>query len=103
MPYTLIDAAKRHRENPRTFPIPSKEMISSVGRGNFVKIGAEFPNHGNVNGERFWVRVTAITGSTFTGKVNNDLVYTQQHGLKLNDEISFESKHILDVYPQREQ
>lgn len=103
MPYTLIDGVQRNAENPRAFQIPTTEQVLQVGRGNFVKVGAEFPNHGRVNAERFWVRVTAIVGGRFKGKVNNDLVYTPLHGLSFNDEIEFESKHILDIFPQREQ
>lgn len=99
--YTLIDAQKRNQENPRTFPVPSREILASVGRGSIVKIGVEFKKFGNITGERFWVYVTEIGAGTFKGKVNNDLVYTPMHGLKLNDMVSFDAKHILDVWPQR--
>ncbi len=50
--------------------------------------------------ESFWVHVNNPTkNKTWTGIVNNDLLYTQEHGLKDGDTITFEQSEILDMLP----
>ena len=57
-------------------------------KGDFVKI---LRSH-----ERFWVEVEDI-GEFISGRVDNDLLNTEDHGLKLNDPIKFHYSDILDV------
>jgi len=50
--------------------------------------------------ESFWVQVDNPTkDKTWTGIVSNDLLYTQDHGLKDGDTITFKRSEILDILP----
>ena len=49
-------------------------------------------------GEDFWVRVTQKSGSFFRGVVDNPLVETRLHELKLGDQIVFQKDHIPAVH-----
>jgi len=66
----------------------------------FVKIGAEFEaDTDGRTGERFWVVILSAfdrAGSAcFRGKIDNDLLCTDSHGLSEGDEIEFNPRHIL--------
>lgn len=79
-----------HLKYPDKFEIPSPEQIKALKVGNFVKICA--------SGERFWVKLTEINEGKYTAIVVNELLYTDIHGIKINDKIEFETKHIYSVY-----
>lgn len=85
----LIDARKMAKEHPRTFELPSKRAIKDLGPRDFAKVSS--------GGERFWVRVNKRDGSKFQGTVDNDVVMTKDHGLRLGDRVAFESKHLYDA------
>lgn len=104
--YTLIDGAMRHAECP-TFSIPEPSVRNGCEPGAVVKIGVEFTNpkgrrriYPPCNGERFWVRVTAINpmGKRYRGEVDNDLLFTDAHGLRLGDLVTFGPEHVLEVW-----
>ena len=43
-----------------------------------------------VGGESFWIRdVKPSEGDRYTGKVDNDLCCMDEHGLRVDDEVSF--------------
>lgn len=88
----LVDARKMAKEHPRTFQLPSKKAVKSLGPGDFAKV--------STHGERFWVRVTKRDGSKFQGIVDNDVVMTDDHGLRLGDKMAFEAKHLYDAVSQ---
>jgi hypothetical protein len=50
-------------------------------------------------GEDFWVRVTAREGSHLMGIVDNSLVESRLHELKLGDQIIFHEDHVLAIHP----
>jgi hypothetical protein len=83
----LIDGVERNKQHPQTFEIPTDEQKDNVFADDFVKIGVE--------GERFWVRVTIRDGAHYVGQIKSYLV--GKWGLKFDDEIAFEAKHILAV------
>ena len=92
---TFIDGIERNRANPLTFEIPTPGAKAKLQPGQYVKIGVMTPNGGPT--ERFWVQVFEIEGKTIKGRVNNDLVYINHHGIDDGDPISFEYRNILDI------
>ena len=94
----LIDVRARHRVQPETFDLPSERRIQEVAPGALVKIGVTFPpNRVGIDGERFWVEVTRRDGDRLVGRIDNDLFNTDDHGLRLHDEVAFHVGHILDT------
>lgn len=94
----LIDGLERNRRAPATFQIPTDDMKASIQVGDHVKIGAMPTIPGPFEAEKFWVRVTAIPEpGRFEGVVRNDLTMTANHGLRCDDPVEFESRHILTV------
>lgn len=90
-----MDGEALNRRRPQTFHIPHLQERKSVRVGQNVKIGVQSPNDNP--GERFWVIVRKRLQDRYCGTVNNDLVYTDIHGLKDTDPIEFGPEHILDI------
>jgi hypothetical protein len=86
---TFEDAQRMQRLYPDTFAAPGQAELDSVEAGSYVKVCVE--------GERFWVAVTAVDGDSVTGHVSNDLQRTDVHGLRDGDDVTFEKCHIYDV------
>lgn len=63
--------------------------INGVMAGAFVKVHAP--------GESFWVLVTSINGAQINGVVDNNLMATDRHGLKVGDPVTLEYRHVIDV------
>lgn len=89
MDINFIDAQELHKAFPETFKVPSKADMDKLTNGDLVKIA--------VDSERFWVRVETVEGDKVTGSIYSDLVLTQYHGLKAQDHIEFEKKHIYSI------
>lgn len=85
----IVDAQQLHKDFPETFKVPSQEALNILAQGDLIKIC--------VSDERFWVRIENIQGDKVTGHIYSDLVRTQYHGLKANDRIEFEKKHICSI------
>jgi hypothetical protein len=103
MHYTLIDGVAKNREHPTTFHIPTEAERDALQPDDTVKIGVNFDNPGGCDGERFWVIVNGVFAGPdgkkfYRAEVNNDLVYTQHHGLKDKDEVVFSAEHVLTIY-----
>jgi uncharacterized protein YegJ (DUF2314 family) len=89
--YTLVDGVERNETNPDTFWIPSKEDKNSLSVGDMVKLG--FLDKQGA-GERMWVEITEKHEGSFKGILQNTPLWIKlTHG----DEVSFESKHIIDL------
>jgi len=90
--YKLEDAHAMSIVHSKTFEVPTNEEILSLIAGNHVKVCA--------NGERFWVQIEFIDFSTRTiiGIVDNDLVCTHDHGLKLGDKIELKFHNIYNIH-----
>lgn len=65
--------------------------IEHLQPGDFVKIRRE--------GERFWLIVQSIEGESITAVVNNNLVFTDKHGLQVGDVVKFDRADVLDIIP----
>jgi hypothetical protein len=50
-------------------------------------------------GEDFWIRVTERDGEYLKGVIDNSLVESRLHELKLGDEIVFHEDHVLALHP----
>ena len=78
--------------HPDTFSAPSQEALAKIAGGSLVKIATI---HGS---ERFWVNVTEVVGELVTGTVDNDLLFTEQHGYKDGDMVSFYKHNVYNIY-----
>lgn len=123
--YTLTDAHRRHAENPETFELPPESLLDALKPGSIVKICAEFdPDQvqsnvaplaraqwarkvgadraGRMDGERFWTVITAIDAAgaepVYTGTIDNELIYSANHGLRYGDTVRFARRHVLQVH-----
>jgi hypothetical protein len=87
--WEFTDAQEMKRIYPNTFEAPSEKQLSMVEIGDAVKVCAIR--------ERFWVHVTAIDGNSLIGVIDNDLLFSEEHGLKYEDIVKFELRHIFSV------
>lgn len=103
---SLIDAEFRNRSTLGRFTVPTPEQLRSIEVGSFVKIGIEFPETPStalgrytiVGGERFWVIIEKITPEfNFMGVIDNDLIYSDRHGVSCGEKICFSRKNIIEV------
>jgi len=85
------DAQQLGRMYPETFDVPSLGELASVLVGSLVKICAD-------DIERFWVIVTNADGNNLQGIVDNDLSRSSVHNLKCGDVVSFELRHIYQIF-----
>ncbi len=103
--YRLLDAWERHRAYPDTFHLPDPRSLARLRPGSFAKICAEFDPAPeaveDVDAERFWTLVTAVAeiegAPLYRGRIDNDLLYTERHGLSYGDVVTFGPRHILDL------
>lgn len=94
MKLEFVDAQVMAKEHPDTFSAPDEIELSCITAGAFVKVC--------VDKERFWVFVTAVTPTVITGTIDNDLVYTRYHGLRYEDLITFEPRHVFNILDSSE-
>lgn len=85
----ILDYQHLHSELPQTFTVPSQEELDKIIPGDLVRICVE--------PERFWVRVKTIEGDKVTGNIYSDMIHTATHGMKANDSIEFEKRHIYRI------
>jgi len=82
----FVDAQELSRQYPETFYAPSREMISNVKAGDYVKVCA--------NDERFWAEVVRMNESSLTAKVANDLIFNP---MAMGSLITVEPRHVHDI------
>lgn len=85
----FMDAQQMHQDFPELLKVPSQDRLDKLAPGDLVKVCADE--------ERFWIRVKTVEAEKVTGTIYSDLVLTGYHGLKANDEIEFEKKHIYII------
>jgi hypothetical protein len=90
----FINAQEMHLRHPDTFDAPSYTELAAIRPGDSVKVCAGY--------ERFWVTVTEATESALTGTVDNDLIYTNDHGLSYGDTISFPRGYAYAIMTESE-
>lgn len=98
-----LDAALMNALHPETFEAPHPSALDRVRPGWYVQVCARFGDD-TFSGERFWVLVDGIERHEgegrlwmFTGRVENDLVRTERHGLARGDRVQLEWSYVLDV------
>jgi hypothetical protein len=85
----FVDAQAMHKKHPDTFEAPSMEDIRKIKPGNWVKVSA-----GN---ERFWIKVLDRKMFTIIGQVDNELINTGEHGLRLGDIVVFHQNCVYSI------
>lgn len=88
----FIDAQKMAKKHPKTFFAPTKQELAALKKGDIVKVCPGM--------ERFWVEIIEIDKQKVKGIVDNNLIFSNVHGLKLNSIVHFEKKHIYDIYEE---
>ena len=86
----FVNAQSMAKKNPLTFEVPTNEELNTIDTGSNVKVCT--------GDERFWVEVTEVKGNKITGEVNNDLINTRIHGLKLHDIVTFFKKNVYSIF-----
>jgi hypothetical protein len=77
------------------FPAPSEKELSELDNGSIVKI--------KVEGENFWTVITRITKEgEVTATVVNELVRTERHGVKYQDQIVFHLNNVWDIEKKKQ-
>jgi hypothetical protein len=99
----LIDGIKINKENPSTFEIPTLFEKSQIYVGQNIKIGVKIITKEKIKNlpeaERFWCIVNKINNDqTYNVSVNNDLVYSQFHGLSFESKLIIHQKNILTIF-----
>lgn len=89
---SLHNAQLMKELHPDTFHAPSLEDLSKITVDSLVKIATLF------GAERFWVKVTEVDGDSITGTVENDLLFTDRHGYKDGDTLSFCKHNVYNIY-----
>ena len=84
------NAQELHKANPNTFHVPTQEELDGLTKGDTVKV--------STCGERFWVKVTWVGGESVVGTVDNDLLFTDEHGLDYGDIITITKENIYDIF-----
>ena len=85
----FTDASMMARKHPDTFERPGEDELEALHPGDFVKVCTA--------DERFWVKLTNVAGENLEGVVDNDLICTDDHGLKLGDVVLIEVDHVYSV------
>jgi hypothetical protein len=106
--WTLINGEARSGRHPHSFQMPPRLEREGLKPGRIVKIGIENPSFADrrmVNAERFWVLIEGICPADsifaghYYGRVENDLVLTDAHGIVCGARIVFRPEHILMTDP----
>ncbi|WP_420588210.1 hypothetical protein [Bacterioplanoides sp.] len=88
----FANAQQKAIDHPDTFEAPTPEELAQVRKGSYVKVCAE--------PERFWVLVERVIDGKVQGVINNDLVFSDKHGLVCDQRISFELDNIYQIYDE---
>jgi hypothetical protein len=86
------DAQKLAILYPETFEAPTNEELSSIKPGMFVKIC--------VGSERFWIKVDSVNDKEIQGKIDNQLVYSDETDLYYEDEVSFTRNNVYQIFSE---
>lgn len=87
--FNFVNAQEMHKKHPSTFEVPSEEEINNLFLGDYCKICA--------GREQFWVKIIEFDKNEIVGIVNNDLVFTDEHGLRCEDKVKFSPENIYDI------
>ncbi|WLR42302.1 DUF2185 domain-containing protein [Bacillus carboniphilus] len=96
MSWCLDDVYTLNKQSPYTFYIPSPEVLDRLKVGDRVRlifVNEEVDDDG-FRGERMWVEITQLNGTSFKGILNNE---PYRLSLEVGDEISFKRENICDT------
>ncbi len=85
----LVNAQEMMLLHPLTFEAPTMVELLTLKVGDSVKISC--------CNERFWVIVTNINFDEVQGTVDNNLIFSEDHGLDFGDLISFKLHNIYNI------
>ncbi|WP_252179475.1 hypothetical protein [Endozoicomonas sp. 4G] len=88
----FVNAQQQAIDHPETFKAPTPGELAQVRKGSFVKVCAE--------PERFWVLVEHVIDGMVQGVIDNDLIFTERHGLVCDQRISFELDKIYQIHSE---
>ena len=98
----FVNGVEMNREHPETFHIPSVSEKTAAKPGQFVKVGVNFipETKEDFHCERFWVIVSEnlVDRQIIKGLINNDLLYTDRHGLACDQPIELPYDAILIIH-----
>jgi len=88
----FVNAVAMAKAHPDTFDVPPRSKREGVRMGQLVKVCC--------CEERFWVEVTGALRlkKIYTGRIDNDLVHTDRHGLSYDDLVMFCPDNIYAIY-----
>jgi hypothetical protein len=87
----LVNAKYMNEQNPETFEIPSAEELNNLKQGDSIMVCCQR--------ERFWVEIMYETNNKiFVCRIDNDLIFTDEHGLDINDLIYVTRENIYNIY-----
>ena len=84
----FVDAQEMHKKHPDSFYAPTIRELRALKKGDTVKVCYN-------NLERFWVILTSVKGNKLEGKVDNHVL---ANDLSLGDIVSFERRHVYDIF-----
>ena len=98
MEFTLDDGEVIHRDNPKSFFIPSRMQRENLLPGELVKLIFRITVGPKTDIERMWVIVKARTDGAYVGTLDNDPFCTTE--LKSGHEIQFGPEHVIQIYEE---
>jgi hypothetical protein len=93
--WALANVEDRASSSPGTFQIPARFKRASLRVGDLAKLVFVFPSaSGPPNGERMWVKITAVEAGCYRGLLWNKPVLIED--LQPDDPIEFGPEHVAD-------
>src|SRR5579863_7777014 len=92
--FTLVDSADRSHTHPDSWAHPDDTTLERIETGYFVKVGLTHPD---LNGERFWGLVKQKTETGLLIQVDQDMLYTSQHGVSDGDILFVVKQNVFGI------
>jgi hypothetical protein len=84
----FVDAQYMSQQYPETFMVPTSDELNSLKVGDLVKLCC--------CRERFWVEIVKL-GDSILGRIDNNLIFSDEHNLEYNDLICFTKRNVLQI------
>jgi hypothetical protein len=96
--FTLIDSLARSWTHPDSWAHPDDKALERIEAGYLVKVGLTHPD---LSGERFWGLVKERTATGLLIQVDQDLLYTNQHGIADKDILLVAEQNVFGIVDYR--
>lgn len=100
--YHLVDAQELAQWSQGrglgTYQAPDPDDVANLAAGDLAYVFVQGPRAR----EMFWVTVTHPLRGGFYGRVQNDLLYTEHHGLKCGDPLAVSARHVVQMETKAE-